>query len=230
MKKSIVGIIAFSAAMLVLGLHSEGCNAQTLASPRSLSNVTVEKIAMMPFLLGQFESPSAPIEKPLSKPFTQLLIDDLRLPAGADRMMNRIANEMLKLRFQDRLVPPVYVADAYQALLTDQTLDTPRKRAVRLGETLKVRHVMVGTVWRYREKGVLADVPDSTASVGFAFYLVDVNTGARLWRGSFDGTQKALTQDVLGGLKQLKMGLHWLSAEELARYGVKSVMRKLPLN
>jgi hypothetical protein len=33
-----------------------------------------------------------------------------------------------------------------------------------------------------------------------------------------------------GGLKQLGMGVHWLSAEELARYGVKSVLKTLTLN
>ena len=70
------------------------------------------------------------------------------------------------------------------------------------------------------KEGALTDVPDSPASVGFALYLIDVNTGARLWRSAFDGTQKALTEDVLAGLKNLDMGLHWLSAEELARYGV----------
>lgn len=124
----------------------------------------------------------------------------------------------------------IALADAYRTLLTDKTLDTPRKRAVRLGEALDADVVMVGTVWRYREKGASTDMPDSPASVGFALYLVDVNTGARMWRGAFDGTQKRLTEDVLGSLKQIGMGLHWLTAEELANYGVKSVMQKLPLN
>ena len=229
MKIIIAGIFALAAALMVQFPHSDRCSAKVWANPPNLPNVTVEKIAMMPFLVGQLESFGAPIEKPLNTPLDQLLIDDLRLPTGVDRIMTRIANEALKLRFQERLVPVDTVADAYQNLLTDQTLDTPRKRAVRLGQTLKVKHVMVGTLWRYREKGALADIPDSPASVGFAFYLVDVGTGARLWRGSFDGTQKALTEDVIGSLKQVKLGLRWFSAEELARYGVKSILRKLPL-
>ena len=230
MKNSIYSIFAFTAALVLLGAHANRCSAQVKATPGSLPDVTVEKIAMMPFLIGQLESPNAPIDKPLSKPLAQISIDDFRLQAGADRVMNRITDKMLKLRFQERLVSADTVADAYQNLLTDQSLDTPRKRAVRLGEILVAKHVMVGTLWRYREKGALAGIPDSPASVGFAFYLVDVSTGARLWRGSFDGTQKALTEDVLGGLKHLKMGLRWLSAEELARYGVKSVLQKLPLH
>jgi hypothetical protein len=121
------------------------------------------------------------------------------------------------------------VAETYRGVFADAALDTPRKRAVGLGEALGADVVMVGTVWRFREKGALTDVPDSPASVGFALYLIDVKTGARLWRGNFDGTQKALTEDILGGLKGVGMGLRWLSAEELAGYGVKSVLRKLPL-
>lgn len=188
------------------------------------------QIALMPFLMGQLESPNAPIAKPLSKSLTQLEIDSQDMPADADRVMTRIVNAELKLRVEERLVAPDRVAEAYRTLVTDPALDTPRKRAVRLGEALDTQAVMVGTVWKYRERGALLDMPEGAASVGFALYLIDSKTGVRLWRGTFDGTQKALTQDVLGRLKHLEMGLRWLSAEELARYGVKSVLRKLKLN
>ena len=230
MKKSIAGMIAFSAVCVMLGLHPDRCMAQTRTAQSSLSHLTAAQITLMPFLMGQLESPNAPVGKPLSQSFTQFESGNLELPEGTDRVMNRIVNTALKRRVGERLIPADRVADAYRTLLTDKTLDTPRKRAVRLGEALDADVVMVGTVWRYREKGASTDMPDSPASVGFALYLVDVNTGARMWRGAFDGTQKRLTEDVLGSLKQIGMGLHWLTAEELANYGVKSVMQKLPLN
>ena len=88
---------------------------------------------------------------------------------------------------------------------------------------------MVGTIWWFRERGALKHLPDTPAAVGFELYLIDVKTGVRLWRGRFEGTQEALTDDLLGGVDRLDMGLRWLSADELARYGVKSVLRKLPL-
>jgi hypothetical protein len=34
---------------------------------------------------------------------------------------------------------------------------------------------------------------------------------------------------LLGGLKQIKMGIRWLSVNELARYGVKNIFNKFPL-
>lgn len=230
MKKLIAVIIAFSAAWSMLVLNPDGCGAQTQATQSPLPKLGVAQIALMPFLMGQLESPNAPIAKPLSKSLTQLEIDSQNMPADADRVMTRIVNAELKLRVEERLVAPDRVAEAYRTLVTDPALDTPRKRAVRLGEALDTQAVMVGTVWKYRERGALLDMPEGAASVGFALYLINAKTGVRLWRGTFDGTQKALTQDVLGGLKNLEMGLRWLSAEELARYGVKSVLRKLKLN
>ncbi len=211
----------------MLALDPDGCDAQTRTTHGNLPDLAVAQIALMPFLTGQLESPNAPIPKPLSKPLTLLVIDNRELPVNADQVMTRIVNAELMQRVEERLISPDRVYDAYRTLTTDPALDTPRQRAVRLGKVLDAPVVMVGTVWKYRERGALADMPDSAASVGFALYLIDTNTGVRFWRGAFDETQQALTEDVVDGVKRLGMGLRWLSAEELARYGVKSVLRKL---
>ena len=230
MKKTIFGIVVFSAAWLMLAPYPDRCDAQTQAAQGSLPELAVVQIAMMPFLMGQLEPIDAPSDKPLSQSFTQRVLDNQELPEDADQVMTRVVNDALRLRVEERLVPPDRVADAYRPLLTDPALDTPSQRAVKLGEALDADVVMVGTVWQYRERGALADMPNSAASVGFALYLVDVKTGVTFWRGAFDETQQALTDNVVAGFKQLSMGLRWLTAEELARYGVKSVLRKLPLN
>jgi len=185
------------------------------------------RIALMPFLLGQLESPNALLVKPLSTPVANMAVDNRGLPEEADRVINRLLTAALKQRYAARLVPWEEVVTAYGSIGQDPLNDTPRKRAIQLGQAVQADIVVVGTIWRFREKGAVEGVPDSPASVGFALYLVDVETGARLERGFFDGTQKALTEDVLGGAKQLGMGLRWLSAEELARFGIKTVLRKL---
>ncbi len=230
MQTSIVGLVACSAAWLMLAIAPVGCDAHAQADQGRLPELAVAQIALMPFLLGQLEPPDSPIAKPLNQSFTQLVLDNRELPADADQVMTRIVNAELKERIEERLVAPDRAAEAYRTLVTDPALDTPRKRAVKLGKALGAQVVMVGTVWQYQEKGALIDMPDSAASVGFALYLIDVKTGVRFWRGAFDETQQALTDDVVDGIKQLGMGLRWLSAEALARYGVKSVLRQVPLN
>ena len=195
-----------------------------------LSTLQFKRIAVMPFLVGSLESPENPVEKPLSQPLGQLHINAAKLAEGADRIMTRLVNDVLQIRFSDQMFSMEEAAAVYANVIRDQTLDTPRKLAKKFGENLQADLVVVGTIWRFREKGAVKENPDSPASVAFSVYLIEVASGKRLWRNAFDGTQKALSEDVLGGLKQVKMGLRWLSVNELARYGVKNVFRKFPLH
>ncbi|MGD9230342.1 MAG: hypothetical protein PVJ20_05965 [Desulfobacterales bacterium] len=194
-----------------------------------LSTLQFKRITVMPFLVGKLESPENPVEKPLSQPLGQLHINPANLAEGADRIMTRLVNDVLQIRFADQMVSMEEAAAVYADVIRDLTLDTPRKLAKKFGENLQADLVVVGAIWRFREKGTVKENPDSPASVAFAVYLIEVASGKRLWRNAFDGTQKALSEDVLGGLKQIKMGLRWLSVNELARYGVKNVFRKFPL-
>jgi hypothetical protein len=194
-----------------------------------LSTRQFKRIAVMPFLVGKLESPENPVEKPLSQPLGQLHINAANLAEGADRIMTRLVNDVLQIRFSEQMVSMEEAAAVYTEAIRDLTLDTPRKLAKKFGENLQADLVVVGTIWRFREKGAVKENPYSPASVAFSVYLIEVAGGKRLWRNAFDGTQKALSEDVLGGLKQIKMGLRWLSVNELARYGVKNVFRKFPL-
>ena len=195
----------------------------------NLTTLQFNRIAVMPFLVGKLESPENPVEKPLSQPLAKLYVDDANLLEGADQIMTWFVNDVLKIRFMDQMISMEEAAAVYRDVIRDQTLDTPRKLAKKFGANLQADLVMVGAIWRFREKGAVEEIPDSAASVAFTVYLIDVASGKRLWRNTFDGTQKTLSEDVLGGLKQIKMGLRWLSVKELARYGVKSVFRKFPL-
>jgi hypothetical protein len=220
--------------MILILLSGNPINGSAKTDPVSsenadLSTLQFKRIAVMPFLAGKLESPEEPVEKPLSQPLKQLNIDTANLTEGAEHVMTRLVNDVLKFRFEDQMVSMKEAAAVYADVIRDQTLDTPRKLAKKFGENLQVELVVVGAVWRFREKGTVEEMPDSPASVSFSVYLMEVASGKRLWRNSFDGTQKTLSEDVLGGLKQIKMGLRWLSVNELARYGVKSVFRKFPL-
>jgi hypothetical protein len=194
-----------------------------------LSTLQFKRIAVMPFLIGKLESPEQPVEKPLSQPLEHLHMNAANLAEGADQIMTRLVNDALQLRFADQVVSLEDAAAGYAEATRDQTLDTPRKLAKKFGENLHADLVVIGTIWRFREKGTVKENPDSPASVAFSVYLMEVASGKRLWRNAFDGTQKTLSEDVLGGLKQIKMGLRWLSVKELAHYGVKNVFRKFPL-
>jgi hypothetical protein len=230
MSKKIL-LLLWAILILLIGnpVNGSADSDRTAFENADLSTLQFKRIAVMPFLVGKLESPEQPVEKPLSQPLKQLNIGADNLVEGADQIMTRLVNDVLQIRFADQMVSMEEAAAVYTDVIRDQTLDTPRKLAKKFGENLQADLVVIGTIWRFREKGTVKEIADSPASVAFSVYLMEVSNGKRLWRDAFDGTQKTLSEDVLGGLKQIKMGLRWLSVNELARYGVKNVFRKFPL-
>jgi hypothetical protein len=89
--------------------------------------------------------------------------------------------------------------------------------------------MIVGNVWRYRERVRDEWESQKGASVAFEIYLIEVPSGKTVWRAKFDETQRSLTDNVLGAKLLLKKGAKWISADELARYGVDEVFKKFPL-
>ena len=83
-------------------------------------------------------------------------------------------------------------------------------------------------MWKYKERGGTGASSASPAAVAFGIYLIDVNTGKVLWREFFDKEQKSLSENLLDAPDFVKMGGKWLSAEELARFGLKKAFKKCP--
>jgi hypothetical protein len=114
---------------------------------------------------------------------------------------------------------------AYDALALDDAVDSPRTLAQKLGQILEVDAIFVGTVWRYRDRGAIKDIPDSPPSVAFAVYLIEAQTGRQLWRGIFSVTQQSLTDNLFQAKEQINLGLKWRTANEMAKIGVKEVFK-----
>ncbi len=223
--------LRYTALVLIIASPALGSESTQPATSQQidLSTLQFERIAVMPFLAGRLEAPDNPVEKPLSLPLNQLPSGVANLAEGAELIMTQLVHHYLQVRYNDQLVTEETATAVHADVLRDPALGTPRKLAVKFGENLGADLVVVGAVWRFREKGAGAQTPESPASVAFAVYLVEVSSGKRLWRNAFDGTQKILSEDLLGGLKQVKIGMRWISVTELARLGVASVFKKFPL-
>ena len=185
-----------------------------------------EKIGVMPFFKGR---PIADTGETLVCPICELLFKSENIKDGADRAITNYMQEALELRYGNKVIGPDELSKVYQEISRDDTKDTPRSLAQKVGEFLGADFMIAGTVWRYREK---IQEPMGTgigASVAFNIYLIEVSSGKMLWKARFDKTQRPLTEDIRGAKEFLKKGAKWLSADELARYGVKEIFKKSPL-
>jgi hypothetical protein len=186
-------------------------------------------MALVPFLVGRHEPDvDESVDNTLSCPIGQICMDDPTILPEAGRSLTRLIQQQLQLRFDDHVLPMATVRDDYSQLALNGQKDTPRTLSRKMGRLVNADLIVIGTVWRYRERGAIEGVPDSPASVAFAIYLIDTATGRQLWRGIYDGTQETVLGNLFKAKERLKMGLKWLSADELARHGVDEVMESFP--
>jgi hypothetical protein len=186
--------------------------------------VPIDRVAVMPFLPGntalQADDRVGPALDCTLMEFCQEVNE---LEAGAENTLTRQMQLVMERRLGDRVLPLQQSAALFDRLPQNRMVDTPRQLAQRFGRAAGVDHVILGSVWRYRER-----TPGEGASVAFTAYLLEVDNGRRVWRGRFDKTQIALSEDLLNAGGFFKKGARWLSAEELARYGIEQVMQDFP--
>ena len=87
--------------------------------------------------------------------------------------------------------------------------------------------VLLGKVYRYREREGQALGATRPASVGYEVTLYDTAGGRRLWTSRFDETQQPITANVFNAQRYPGGGRRWLTAAELARWGADGTAKAL---
>ncbi len=203
------------------------------AEPSQTSvRITFKRAAVASFLVGRRQPQlNQSADQTLACPLRRICVDDPSILPHAGITLTRLVDQQLRLRFGQQVLPRQEVKTAETGLKLNPETDTPLTMAKALGRALDVDVVVMGTVWRYRDRTpAQSGMPDRHASVAFAVYMINVSTGRIIWNSLFDETQKPLTDNLLEAKKQIKMGLKWLSADELAQHGVRQVFASFPTN
>jgi len=222
LKKTAAAItVGISLLVALSACRAPAPNTQTLTG---YEMVKLRRVAVMPFLPGNTALNADDQVRPaIDCTMMEFCQEVNELGSGAENALTRQMQRALERQLDDKVLPLARAAAIYEDLPQNRTVDTPRQLAQRFGRAMGADHVMLGSVWRYRER-----TPDGGASVAFTVYLLQVDNGRRVWRGRFDRTQQALTDDLLNAGNFFKKGARWLSAEELARFGIEQVMLQFP--
>jgi hypothetical protein len=196
--------------------------AQTTATGEE---VRVERISVVPLLKGRVGSKTS---ETLNATLNELFFNPENITPDADITLTRLVHNALNKRYGDRTVPLSNVLAFEESTVKDGGLDTPRTLAQRTGAALGANVVMGGYVWRYRDRKGGAYAAETTASVGFVLYLIDVSSGKMLWQGAFEETQRSLSENILDAKKFFERGGKWLTADELAHFGIQHIFKKYP--
>lgn len=185
----------------------------------------LDRIGLLPFFKGSFGSS---ITDSLVCPVCELSYDPLNLSPDCDKVLTQYVQDALEKKHGDRVLPQPLVARTYSQLAVDEHRDTPLALSQKVGKLLGANFMAVGSVWRYRDRVGGAGAVSTPASVAFALHVVDVEGGKILWSKSFAQTQRSLSENILNARAFFEHGAKWLTADELASFGVKEIFKEFP--
>jgi hypothetical protein len=146
--------------------------------------------------------------------------------ADAAAVVSRIASDALTAAGFD-VIPASDVANAFEAKNKPVPHGDKAAFAQTAAREFGATSVLLGTVYRYRERRGGELGATRPASVGIELALYEAPGGRPLWTGRFDHTQQALSENALVARHYPGAGSRWLSAAELARWGLDESAKKL---
>lgn len=219
------GVVALLTLMFLLSLsHTALAKIERVTAEAS----EINQILMMPVITAeggarQIKELNETLDCELSG---LCLLNQDRL-THAEQVLTQKLMQGLVEHYDDKVLPQPPVTSHYLSMKKAQH-ETPRDLAVRLGDELGADHVMVGLNWRFKQREGGALTADSPASVAFSVFLVNVASKELVWEGHFDKTQEALSDNLLSASLFFKTGIKWLTAEELAEFGVGKALKDVP--
>ena len=228
-------------AVIVVGVMEMvvGCSGSKVAtqSAPELSRYHIRSMALLPFT--SIVTPQSPgHDDPIIPAPESIRRSDISLGVpleGQPRTSKTMlvpgyAAEQVTELFWRRLrnwkgIQVVSPGDVARASSADQDLVRlgPEKAAVAVAKRLKADAVLIGLVSMYQERMGSRLGADPPATVGFEAKVI-ASDGQVLWAGGYYERQRPMTEDLLGFLQRWS----FVTAAELAEYGVDQVLREFP--
>ena len=142
----------------------------------------------------------------------------------------KVTDILYSLILKDQRFKPVTQGECMgllNAILQRKVNPSELKILRTFGKQLDADAILYGKLYRFRERVGSEYSAKSPASVAFSLILVRVSDGRVLWRHSFDETQQALTENLFNWKFYKSEGMRWVTAEELAAYGLKRAIEEL---
>lgn len=225
--------------VLALAFVEAGCSGSKVETKASneLSRYHVRSLALMPFT--SISTPQArdhedlfvPVPESIRRSDISLAVPSNVTPrpkqtAGVPEYATEKVTQLFWKRLQDRkglqVQSPGVVA---KATASDKELSETRseKAAAMIAQRLHADAAVMGMVTMYQEREGSRLGADPPAAVGFEVKVVAAD-GQVLWVGGYYERQRPMTEDLIGFLQRWT----FVTAEELAEYGVREVMKEFP--
>lgn len=145
------------------------------------------------------------------------------VPAYAPEKVTHLFWKRLQVRIGLHILPPSDAATV--SPVTGETAkSTPEMAAAVVAKRLKADAALIGQVLVFQERVGSRLGANPPASVGFEVKAVAAD-GQVLWVGNYYERQRPMTEDFMGFVQRWGA---FVTAEELAQYGVDEVLKEFP--
>jgi hypothetical protein len=209
---------------LVLSLFSGCASGRPLQKP--VEPIEVGDILVLPF---QNLHETCGIDTSFRCPFVGITYQISEIREGAIEYLTNNLFSRLQSREDLSLIEPEQSVGARAVVLSNRNEELSEKDLII--ETARIagaESVIVGRVFRYKERIGTAFSVHAPASVAFDLLLIRVSDGQLLWVGRFNETQKTLFENLFRLSTVFKRSIRWHTADELANFGLEEVLEKFP--
>jgi len=155
----------------------------------------------------------------------------------ANTAENIVATSFIDRLSQNEKIDVIPVADTrklYRRITTERMSEgtssgTEKDRIMRIGEELKADAIVVGYIYRFRERDGTPYAVQKPASVAYEIKLLDGKTGAPVWHGTFDKTQRSLMENLFQLPAFIRGKGQWVTVKELTDEGMEQLFQSFPL-
>jgi hypothetical protein len=126
------------------------------------------------------------------------------------------------------LVSPDRAGGIFEQVMTTSFKMTLPEAIRKVGAELEADGVVIGYVYRFRERVGYDYSVEKPASVFFEIQLFRCHDGVLVWKGIFEKTQTSLMENLYRLSYFFKDRGRWITAKELAKEGMDDTLKKFP--
>ncbi len=207
-------------------LLNTGCHPQrALVSEKKPSQLTVRKMVVVGFrpVKSPGDEPGM-IRGPLSG--TIFMAEPVPLDV-VKKMTGKLFDRLLKNKSYD-LISPGQAKGVFSSLVSSDMALGEIEIFQKIGKAFSSDAVLIGYIYRWREREGGDYAIDRPASVAFDLYLIRSDNGAVLWKGRFNKTQQSIAGNIFEMDTFLKSKGKWLTAETLMELGLANLLERFP--
>ena len=159
----------------------------------------------------------------------QTPVSDARVSAEVINIMTTRLFEGVQKKGVYELISPRQARGVYSSLMSSDEKRTQLEMFQKMGREFSADALLVGNLYRWRERVGSDHAVDLPASVAFDLSLIRPEDGAILWREKFDKTQKSLSENLLDWNTFVRGRGRWMTAEKLAVLGLEDMLSRMPI-